>query len=136
MILMVCIDDAGGLMFNHRRQSQDRILRARMLELASGAKLWVTPYTARQFEADAPLQVSDAPWAEAGAGDFYFAEDGEIPVERADKVYLFRWNRLYPSDRKLECDLLAAGFALSESEELVGYSHELITQELYTKENE
>ena len=27
MILIVCIDDNKGMMFNHRRQSQDGVLR-------------------------------------------------------------------------------------------------------------
>ena len=34
MIVMVCVDDKNGMMFNKRRQSQDRVLRQHMLELA------------------------------------------------------------------------------------------------------
>ena len=30
MIIMVCVDDNNGMMFNKRRQSQDRVLRQRM----------------------------------------------------------------------------------------------------------
>ena len=33
MVLIVCVDDHNGMMFNHRRQSQDRILRADILNL-------------------------------------------------------------------------------------------------------
>ena len=40
MIIMVCVDDNNGMMFNKRRQSQDRVLRQRMLELAGEKKLW------------------------------------------------------------------------------------------------
>ena len=134
MNLIICIDDAGGIMFNHRRQSQDRVLRARLLEITNGAKLWVTPYTARQFEDSAALCVSDAPWMDAAEGDYYFAEDGEVPVERAEKIYLYRWNRLYPSDRTFAHDPIALGFVLQRSEEFAGYSHEYITEEIYTKE--
>ena len=36
MILIVCVDDHNGMMFNHRRQSQDRILRGDILELTEG----------------------------------------------------------------------------------------------------
>lgn len=136
MILIVCIDDAGGMMFNHRRQSQDRVLRARLLELAGDAKLWVTPYTARQFERGTPVCISDAPWLDAGAGEYYFAEDGELGFDRAERVYLYRWNRLYPFDRQFDLDLASAGFSLCKSEEFAGYSHEKITEELYTKEFE
>ena len=41
MILAFCIDDQGGLAFNHRRQSRDRALVADLL--AAGctyARLW------------------------------------------------------------------------------------------------
>ena len=45
MILIVCVDDHNGMMFNHRRQSQDRILRADILELTGGKKLWMNAYS-------------------------------------------------------------------------------------------
>lgn len=134
MNLIICIDDAGGMMFNRRRQSRDRVLCARLLEMTKGARLWVTPYTARQFEDGAELCVSDTPWADAAEGDYYFAEDGEIPVENAEKIYLYRWNRLYPSDRKFTADLSALGFVQKGSEDFAGYSHECITEEIYIKE--
>lgn len=134
MNLIICIDDAGGMMFNRRRQSRDRGLCARLSELTKGAKLWVTPYTARQFEDGATLCVSDTPWTDAKTGDYYFAEDGEIFVENAEKIYLYRWNRLYPSDRKFTTDLSALGFVLTQQEDFAGYSHECITEEVYIKE--
>lgn len=136
MNLIVCIDDGGGMMFNHRRQSRDRVLCARLLELTNGAALWVTPYTAKQFgEHAASLCISQVPWLDAAPGDFYFAEDGEIPTERAERIYLYRWNRLYPSDRKFVTDPTTLGFVLREREDFVGYSHQTITQEIYTKES-
>ena len=136
MILMICIDDAGGMMFNRRRQSQDRVLRARMLEIAAETKLWVTPYTKKQFEADAPVCVSNSPWLDAALGEYYFAEDGEIAIERAEQVYLYRWNRAYPGDRYFAYDLAALGFVLASSEDFAGYSHESITQEHYIRKGE
>ena len=136
MILMICIDDSGGMMFNRRRQSQDRVLRARMLEIAAETKLWVTPYTKKQFEADAPVCVSDSPWLDAALGEYYFAEDGEIPIEQAEQVYLYRWNRAYPGDRHFTADLAALGFVLVRSEELAGYSHDCITEEIYERKGE
>ncbi len=136
MILMVCIDDAGGMMFNHRRQSQDRVLRARLLEIAAQTRLWVTPYTKKQFESDAPVRVSDTPWLDAAPGEYYFAEDGEIPAECAEQVYLYRWNRAYPGDRHFTADLSALGFVLARSEEFAGYSHECITEQVYVRKGE
>ena len=51
MLLIVCVDDNMGMAFNHRRQSQDRLLRRRLLERVGVSKLWMSPYTARQFDA-------------------------------------------------------------------------------------
>lgn len=39
MIVMLCVDDKYGMMFNCRRQSQDRVLRERMQKLAGGKPL-------------------------------------------------------------------------------------------------
>ena len=41
MKIIVCVDNQNGMMFNHRRQSQDRVLRKRILELTGGEKLWM-----------------------------------------------------------------------------------------------
>lgn len=40
MIIIACTDDNQGMLFNHRRQSQDRVQRQRMLQRTGGAKLW------------------------------------------------------------------------------------------------
>ena len=45
MIVICVIDDHGGMLFNHRRQSQDRILRARILQRTKGKKLWMNAYS-------------------------------------------------------------------------------------------
>lgn len=49
MILAFCIDDQGGLAFNHRRQSRDRALVADLLAAAGATlsyRLWVWTGTA------------------------------------------------------------------------------------------
>ena len=42
MILAFCMDDQGGLAFNHRRQSRDRALVADLLA-AAGARTGILP---------------------------------------------------------------------------------------------
>ena len=49
MIVIVALDDRGGMMFNHRRQSQDKVLRERVLKVTAGKKLWMNHYTEKQF---------------------------------------------------------------------------------------
>ena len=57
MILIVCVDDHNGMMFNHRRQSQDRILRGDILELAEGKILWMDAYSKKQFVEEGMTQI-------------------------------------------------------------------------------
>ena len=52
MVLIVCVDDRNGMMFHKRRQSQDRILRKRILERAGGQRIWMSQDTAKQFEGE------------------------------------------------------------------------------------
>ena len=51
MILIAAVDDRNGMTFNGRRLSQDRVLRARILEevLGKGCRLWMNAYTRKLF---------------------------------------------------------------------------------------
>ena len=44
MILVICIDENGGMLFNNRRQSQDKILRERLLSLVKDSKLMMNSF--------------------------------------------------------------------------------------------
>ena len=137
MQIIAVIDDGGGLMFNHRRQSQDRALRARILELAERSRLWMNAYSRRQFaDADGGRITVDENFLEqARDGEFCFVEDAPVtPVlNRVERVILFHWNRAYPSDTRFDVDLSAPGWTLVETEEFPGFSHEKITKEVYDR---
>ena len=49
MILIVAVDDRNGMTFNHRRQSQDKRLRERILSMTKNGKLWMNAYSHKQF---------------------------------------------------------------------------------------
>lgn len=130
MILIVCVDDNMGMAFNHRRQSQDRLLRRRLLERVGASKLRMSPYTARQFDAlPENVQVSEMFLSEAEAGEYCFAELS-CPDD-AEGVVLYRWNRSYPADVHFTLDLSA--FRLAERTDFPGFSHPKITEEIYIK---
>ena len=137
MIIVTCVDDNLGMLFNKRRQSQDRVLRERVLKLTSGARLWMNPYTKKQFEPDgAPqINVDEAFLSEAAPGDYCFVEDIDIlPYERcAEKIILYKWNRTYPADRRFTVPLKEHGWKLVQTTDFVGSSHEKITEEVYIK---
>ena len=50
MILITCVDNNMGMLFNHRRQSQDRVLKERILKSASGKIIWMNHYSENQFK--------------------------------------------------------------------------------------
>lgn len=136
MILAVCVDNRGGMAFNGRRQSMDKLLRADLLEAAGHQPLWVSPYTARQFTpAPANLRTAEAFLHLAGRGEYCFAEFPPLSqvLERVEGILLYRWNRDYPADQYLDFQPTTAGFKLVSSAEFPGSSHKLLTKEVYVK---
>ena len=134
MKLIVCLSDDGGMMFNHRRQSRDRILIADMIHHIQNTPLWVSPYSVALFPRDCPsLRVAPNPVEAAGENDYCFVEDTPLPQSLADtnEIIIYRWNRLYPSDVFFDCDTSA--FSPAESNEFVGSSHDNITKEIWKK---
>lgn len=133
MTAIVCVDRNNGTMFNHRRQSQDRAVRARIAEETRGARLFMSPYSALQFRNGLPgnAAVSENFLDEAGADDYCFVEDADLRpyLDRVDELILYRWNRVYPADRELPADLHA--WDLTYAEDFPGFSHGDITEERY-----
>ena len=149
MKIIVCVDNQNGMMFNHRRQSQDRVLRKRILELTGGKKLWMNAYSQKQFlQGNMPkeqeqsgqlgqsgqIQADEAFLEKAGPGEYCFVEDKDVvPYEsRIEEVILCHWNRDYPADVFFEVDL--SKWRLEERKDFSGYSHEKITKEIYNRQ--
>lgn len=135
MIVMVCVDDKNGMMFNKRRQSQDRVLRQHMLELAGDKKLWMNAYSRKQFskEDENRIVVAENGFQNIRSGEYCFLED-EDPAqytEQIEELILFHWNRIYPAD--FFCTLDLSEWKRKTTEEFTGCSHEKITQEWYVK---
>ncbi len=137
MHVILCLDDKDGMLFNHRRQSQDRILRRYILSLCGARALWLNGYSAGQFVENerARLRVDDHFLALAGEGDYCFVEDQQIEpfLDKIENIILFCWNRVYPADRYFDRSLLDHGWTLRETDEFVGSSHAKITKEVYQK---
>lgn len=134
MLLIACVDDNGGMMFGARRQSKDRVLRAHMLAACEGRILWMSPYSAAQFEDTTSVRPDDDYVGKVQAGDACFVEDGELPTVSPSAILLYRWNRRYPADRHFPFDPLKNGYRLVDSVDFVGSSHDRITADRYEKE--
>ena len=76
MKIIVCVDNKGGVMFNRRRQSQDRVLREHILEMTSGHALWMNSYSAKMFGDHSGIIVTEDFLDRASEDDFCFMEPG------------------------------------------------------------
>ena len=134
MIAAVCVDDRGGMAFHGRRVSRDRLVRADLLSMAGERRLWMSAESRKQFtEPGGNLAVSEDFLARAGRGEFCFVEDRPLCPwrEKLEALVLYRWNRMYPFDLRLDLDPAAEGWTLRERREFPGFSHQLITKEVY-----
>lgn len=135
MILITAVDDSGGLLFNHRRQSQDRLLRARILAFTGNAPLWMDAYTAGLFDPPAAnIRVAEDFLDQAGPGEYCLLEDrSAVPyLDKIEKIILYHWNRAYPGDFFFDIDL-NQGWQKVSSADFAGSSHDKITEEVYVK---
>ena len=129
MILIVCLDDKNGMMFNHRRQSRDRVLVERIRTITSGSTLWMNAYSAKLFPGG--VNVDEDFMEKAGEGEYCFVETFAPEIDKAEKVIIYRWNRDYPADVYFTADM--SGMELESSFEFEGSSHECITENLFKK---
>ena len=135
MTLFLCLDDRNGMRFNNRRQSRDRsVLEDIAAQLT--APLFIDSLSERMIARhEIPYAIAPEDASQLPEQAQYFVEfrDPALFLKRADRVVLYRWNRLYPADTYLEVSLLEEGFSLIETREFPGHSHETITREVYAK---
>lgn len=132
MNIAVCIDDNGGMLFNSRRQSRDRILIEDFIKTAENNKIFIRNFSEKLF-LDMNVSVNDNCLSEAEENDFCFIEDESVIPYSAKirTLIIYKWNRVYPADFSFE---MPDGFKLTETTEFQGSSHERITKEVYVNE--
>lgn len=135
MYLVVALDNSGGIMFNRRRQSKDRVLRQDLLQTVGNSRLWMNAYSAKQFEQplDSRIVVSETFLEEAGPNEYCFLEGDfhQSLINHVEGIIVYWWNRSYPKDVSFSVAL--DSWTLIEATEFPGYSHERITKEVYKK---
>ncbi|MBR5314808.1 MAG: ribonuclease Z [Clostridia bacterium] len=131
MTVFICVDDNFGLTFNNRRQSRDSVVIEKIREITGENRLFIRPFSEKMINEG--VVVSENMLDECKEGDFCFVEDVDIApyAEKISTLVLFKWNRSYPSDRKLTLDF--ANRQLKETFDFVGSSHEKITYEVWVK---
>lgn len=84
MTVIVCLDNANGMMFNHRRQSRDANVVKDILKTINGASLLIAPYSEPLFsQAECSVSISDSFLADADAKDYCFVENTSVAKFKA-----------------------------------------------------
>jgi len=133
MNIVVCVDKSNGMLFNNRRQSHDKEVTTKIIELTSKSRLLMSEYSAQIFPKYSHIIADNNFLAQAQPGDFCFIEDTKIPTENIEDIYIFNWNRDYPADKHFDFDLKTNGYKKSKKIEFAGNSHKKITLEIYRR---
>lgn len=134
MYLIACVDDRMGMMFNHRRVSQDKVVSKEIMDMCKNHSIYMQEYSAPLFSNGNVCNikiVNELPFREL-IGQYVFVENPAVIEESfVEKIILYRWNRKYPADQYFPIDL--NGWILSETKEFSGNSHEKITKEIFVR---
>lgn len=135
--VIVCVDDRGGYLFNHRRVSSDRIVVEDILDSLGDNHLWVSPYTAKLFQGTdhESICIDEAYTDHADCNDYCMIEE-KVDLDvwtSAEEIVIYKWNRVYPYDTVFPKSEIMNNFHLIKTEEFMGNSHEKITKEVYSR---
>lgn len=136
MKIIVCLDDKNGMLFHNRRQSSDRILSNKIVELTVKSKLWMHPYSRKLFDmAQQNICVDPFFLQKAGQGEYCFVETEDVSAYAAsiEEIIIFRWNRTYPGDFYFPMELLKNFRKKDDVLTFCGNSHNKITMEVFTR---
>lgn len=131
MVVAVCVDNNGGMLFFGKRQSRDKALIADFMSSAKG-KVYIKPFSKVLFDGIPDVIIDNNCLLLAGTGDYCFIEDTDISrySQKIEKIIVYKWNRDYPHDTDFK---MPDGFVLESSKDFQGNSHDEITKEEYIK---
>ena len=135
MRIIVCLDDYGGMLFNSRRQSRDRVLIADVMQDMGEKKICILAYSELLFADYAGRYTVVEDFASLPDDSVCFVENVDVSpfLESISAVTVYNWNRVYPRDFVFDINLEKEGFSLMSSHEFAGYSHENIRKEVYER---
>lgn len=135
MKVIIFLDDRNGMLFNKRRQSRDQAVTDEICMLCQGKVLWMNDYSYPVYGNLKGVEIKCCQdfIQKAGTGEYALVETDDLKThaENIEELLVFRWNRSYPSDKKLGLDL--SEWQCAEEKEFPGNSHEKITLEKYIK---
>lgn len=136
MVIVVCMEERRGMLFNKRRVSRDAAVYQDLLN-SCPQKLWMNRDSAPLFSQlpQERIRIAEDFLQQAAAGDWCFVENQRLQpyMPAIEAVVIYWWNRRYPADFYFDLDL--SQWELQSSEEFAGTSHEKITKELYRRQS-
>ncbi len=110
MTVIMCLDQRGGMLFNNRRQTLDYEIVDRIIK-DGGGKLYISPFSEKYFEGKVCTVISE-PLKNSPRDASVFIEDSDILpyIKDIDKIIIYRWSKVYPSDRNCDAEPLKLGF--------------------------
>lgn len=136
MTVFICLDDRGGMLFNKRRQSRDAKVIEDVIRCSDDGLLYISDFSEKLFAESAASVISvPDPLEAAGEDAFVFCENMHLApyLDKIDRLIIYKWNELYPSDFKIDVEVSKCGFRLKSRREFVGKAHKKITREDYVK---
>ena len=100
MIIILCLDNNNGMMFNDRRQSQDRGLREYIAEMTKGEKVYMNAYTEKLYEEINDPVVCEEFLHKAGKGETCIVENLPLKsvIDQIEEIALDRVRRLFSAE--------------------------------------
>ena len=135
LTVAVTVDDKMGIAFNKRRQSRDKLLIEDLCKYTDG-DIYVTSYSAALFEDfNDRIKIVVDPIRQCPDGGLCFLELTDIAehIDNITQLIIYRWNKVYPSDKKLGINITESKLKLISSCDFIGKSHDKITKEIYQK---
>ncbi len=135
MKVIIAIDDNNGMMFNNRRQSSDVKLTEYISKLVRDEYLYMNEYSYKLFDNLTTCKILvDNNFLKVATNEYCFVEDTLISpyIHNINTVYICKWNRMYPSDMKLDINI-KDNFKHISTVDILGKSHEKITIEEWVK---
>ena len=131
MIGIVCLDQKNGMYFNERRQSRDRYVIRDILDMTKDGVIHIDAYSEELFIGITDKYViTKGYFSECSDEDYWFVENHILDQSSINKLIVYRWDKTYPSDYKLDL----SNWKLISTMEFIGYSHDQITKEVYSKD--
>lgn len=137
MNIIVCLDDKNGMMFNKRRQSQDKVLRSDIKDETKDSTLFMNKYSYKLYSDidNGNIKVCEDYFNKCGDTDFCLVEDKTLInyTDKINTIIAYSWNRIYPSDLHFDINLNNDLWELISEEDFKGSSHEKITKRIYRR---